>query len=409
MEHQEARDKWLARSMDPSWYKLVVGSDDVNLSDHDRRVKFEEAISQAWFLNSNVVEGGENTYFLGYKDFRDFKSIRDGRTPPGIDAHGTTHPAELRGRDLDALYEKVLETLQTRPVNEPLSRFVTQSGTTERYAATEDGRAFECELSRDFFRRHSFSPVCVRALSALAYARFWSLARPEGGVRSIPFRYRSNVLTPQLPTSTDRGRMQPLFDFLNKHVSVAAMDERGPFEAEAGVIVNVDLDDRFLRLRIARERVETEAYLTVRANYRVKRGSSDAVSSKGLLRAFTGLLVSKGFRIERATNMIFDAVEEEEAGYFEVIAQALVGRRAELPPARFELDAKLWTSGRSERSQGREPYGLELCRWIASESEEVRLEVRQTWAEQLQARLPADQRWQDLWITMESGYAPIGR
>lgn len=315
----------------PAMFPLVTGESFAG-SPQERERRYIDALNAAWFFNRKVIGAGENAYFLSYHSVQDRESI--GRLLQ--EWHSGSKPGKQDVAELAELFRFLHITLSGRYLAPGLKEIIpktpARAGTKEHQAA-RSGTAerladfkLETELKhawyRDFFRRQSHEAIRITALSALAYARFWALGGSEGEAAPIPFKYRGNMLTPILTEDAPEGGSSRLTRLLNTVTFCGSDPARGTFGAQMAVFANVNLHDRVVRLRFAREGVEPRSYLTVRAAYRVETGQRSGPDSQGLLAKLTALLLSEQFRVERAFNTIKESDDAVERGTLEVIVRA---------------------------------------------------------------------------------------
>ena len=404
-EAKATKEEILAKADSDYIYEVVVGkAPPSTMTRQERRAKFKEAIEHTWFFSNKVVEAGENAYYLGYDDFKTSEGIRAIRMAVVGEGKLPLDCPELSERSLDRLHEATLDTLKKRPMDGSLKDLFAECETAKRVRPIANGREYEVYSMQDFFRRQALLPLRVTALPSLAHARFWALAPLDGDHTKgkaapfqVQFKYRGGVLEAVGTSHRRDGKMSPIYDFLNRmtrldEVSVGepkagvvpfSTTDLGKFGPNTAAICNVFGDDRFVRMRFCRQRVETSTYCTVRAYYKVERTNEKdgggepphiarqgaIFSPLGLVKHFTELMLSKGFRVEGIFNKITESTEVIEKGYVELILQVAVLGDAELEGQRKSVDqrvaskdARVWK--KFFPKGGKERMGEKMLSWL---------------------------------------------
>ncbi len=351
-------------------FRLVVGDgyQAETLQDDIKRNLFGRALTAPWFLSPQVCSAGENAYFLSYEAIRSRKNaenlipleadigqakIKESYVKAMTEFHAKRWPTELhedlfqtfRYRELPPFMTKILKlekdsasVIPSIPgVRERILRNASEPNATsilQRHEESEKSSQSRKTTTEhphdemwyeDFFRRQSYNPIQITTLSTLAFARFWAFGGTGEGTRGEPirFRYQDRLLIPENVGDIQQGYMADLFKMLNDTTQCErGVGKRGKFGPETAALANINLEDRFMRIRFVREISEFQAYVTVSVTYNIREANLVGPNSMGLFLAISQLLLKAGFRIERCSNSMKHSNSVSESGTIDVIGRA---------------------------------------------------------------------------------------
>jgi len=220
---------------------------------------------------------------------------------------------------LDSFFEAHWKELRRRKIFSSLRRFIKEHEIGKAVDQLESGAAFEAWNVRRFFRRQALLPVRILAMPSLAYARFWALPQPVGGVL---FKYEDGMFRPYDTETQKCGPTYNLAEALNAMSGIAADKGLNQYNAGALVLANVHLPDRFIRFRFLRPEFSRMACVRLRVEYKTVSGVPNGVDSRGLLAAILGQTAKTGLRAEWTSYRITEQTGQTEAGEFDALLKA---------------------------------------------------------------------------------------
>lgn len=324
----------------------------------DDRLKIaEEVLQRAWFFNTNIVEAGENAWFLAGNSVQNRRDVESEVSRE----HGDTLTAEADAEALREIWSTSFHGQRSRTLGtkfrtavqagrsetaERIGRFETNAIASEEAGHASVGNErqqdllsqFEAYSSRRMFEAQSLLPLRIRALTTLAYSRIWAFlgARDQGS--PIEFRFTGGELVPARD-KVDSEPYRRIPEFLDAMCNTSN-DERGPFARKnnseiVAVLANVNVSERSLRMRFVRGQQEKRGYITVTMHYGASEAGFSTNGSQGLVRELTRVIIDKGLRIERCSNVLLscdvdpNTGQSKESGAVTIIARS-VGRAGDI-------------------------------------------------------------------------------
>lgn len=287
-------------------------------------------LPKPWFLNSRVVEAGDNPYFMESLDFGTLDSIEGAFDVLPRHLSGSASRPRLP-EGFRAAFDRAVEVLRQRTLTGTLRDFLKEPEAAIKARKVRFPESMVTLVTR-FFRRQSIRPIKIRSMPNLAHARLNAMS-------PVPLLFTYSHAKGEL--MLDNAEQATLLKETLDHASHPYADSLGrpiTHDESTQVMVNVNPLQRFLRLRFVRGPRMRVAFGKVRVDYEIEHPGNGVVLADGVgvTEAILAGVASQEFRIEHARVRCHNVTRKAETGSIELIVKCLKATEARAVTERSE-------------------------------------------------------------------------